>query len=291
MVGNILANSKTITPVEVSYLDGATSNIQTQLSTLQEKTTMISFYAPSLITKLDYNVQLGTSGASSYVSLFSDISANNLTITPVEVSYLDGATSNIQTQITNAQTQVNSLNQKTTAMTYQASPERTTFSNGLVCATLDANNYIFVGGVNIYDIYTPRGLCYTKTESDNRYLGISLQGTIDDILDNIAQIFILIGQIFIELGIIAMRVTDTEDSIDNLVTSVNNLTSSLSTLQTQVNNAVSDITGLENVTQNLTATATGSTFTGNLAVDSGTTTLNNLVINGDNFNNLLQNQW
>lgn len=160
--GNILANTKTITPVELSYIDGATSNIQGQLTTLKDKTTMISFFAPSITTKIDYNVQLGTAGQSGYVALYNDISANGLTITPVELSYIDGATSNIQGQLT-------TLQQKTTAMIYTSTGLMTTIENNLTVGSLYAGSYIFVGGLNIHDIYTPRGLCYTKTESDALY--------------------------------------------------------------------------------------------------------------------------
>jgi len=168
--GNILANTKTITPVELSFIDGTTSNIQGQLSTLQDKTTMISFFAPS-ITKIDYNVQLGTAGQSGYVALYNDISANGATITPVELSYIDGTTSNIQGQLT-------TLQQKTTAMTYTSTGLMTTIAYNLTVGSLYANNYIFVGGTNIYDIYTPRGLCYTKGESDAKYATQAELGTV-----------------------------------------------------------------------------------------------------------------
>lgn len=275
LLGNLLVNGSNITPTELQYLNGASSNLQNQIN-----------------NRVTLNTAQTISGIKT---LTANIIANSKTITPVELGYINGLTGNAQTQITNAQTQVNSLLQKTTAMTYQASPERTTFSNGLVCATLDANNYIFVGGVNIYDIYTPRGLCYTKTESDDRYLNISIgdtiQDTINGILATLAGIAATLMSVMNDLYNLTTRVTDTETDITNLINSVNTLTASLNTLQTQVNNIGTSVTGLQNVTQNLTAVASTSTFSGNLVVMGGSTSVGALNINGDDFNNLLQNQW
>jgi len=332
--GNLLVNSATITPVELSYLDGATSNIQGQLN---NRATLDSAQTIS-----------GAKTFSGTTTLTGNVIANSLTITPTEMGYLDGATSNIQSQLSSLQQKTsvisyntttgttvvggsnfecenlyvnqeiyqasqnianiyegigvcytkaesNVFNQRTTAMTYQASPERTTFSNGIVCGTLNAINYIFVNGIDIYNIYSPRGLSYTKTESDNRYfslsLGNSLQDTINGILQSIASIIASILSLGNDIYNLTIRVSNTETAIDNLETDVNTLTSGVGTLTTQVNNAVSDITGLENITQNLTANATSSTFSGNFVVMGGSTTVGALIINGDNFNDLLQNQW
>ena len=84
-LANIIVNSTIISPVELSYIDGASSNIQTQLN---NKCGLSS-----------NNTFTGTNTFNNTVSFNNDILANSTTITPVELSYIDGVTSNIQTQL------------------------------------------------------------------------------------------------------------------------------------------------------------------------------------------------
>ncbi|MFN9955348.1 MAG: hypothetical protein ACK55I_19805, partial [bacterium] len=74
-----------ITPTELSYIDGTTSNIKTQLNT---KTGLSS-----------NNTYTGINTFNNTVSFIGNIVANSTTITPTELSYIDGTTSNIQTQL------------------------------------------------------------------------------------------------------------------------------------------------------------------------------------------------
>ena len=88
-------NNVTLSPETISFLDGATSNIQDQIDT-------ISNLQGDYVT-LDTTQQI--SGAKEFLNtttLTGDLDVNNVSITPVELSYLDGVTSNIQDQINNS---------------------------------------------------------------------------------------------------------------------------------------------------------------------------------------------
>lgn len=85
-----------VTSTELGYLDGVTSSIQTQLNSKQAT---ITGGATSIVSaNLTENRAL-LSDASGKVAVSA--------ITNTELGYLDGVTSNIQTQFTNMQTQVN----------------------------------------------------------------------------------------------------------------------------------------------------------------------------------------
>ena len=88
-------NNITLSPETISFLDGATSNIQTQIDT-------ISNVQGDYVT-LDTTQQI--TGAKEFLNtttLTGDLDVNNVSITPTELSYLDGVTSNIQDQIDSA---------------------------------------------------------------------------------------------------------------------------------------------------------------------------------------------
>jgi hypothetical protein len=102
-LANIIVNSTIISPVELSYIDGASSNIQTQLN---NKCGISS-----------NNTFTGTNTFNNTVSFNNDILANSTTITPVELSYIDGVTSNIQTQL-NTKAGLSSNNTYTGTNTY-----------------------------------------------------------------------------------------------------------------------------------------------------------------------------
>ena len=76
-LGNIVVNSSTISPLELSYLDNVSSNIQSQIN-----------------NKLDIS---------------NNSTVNGLTITKENISYLNGSTSNIQTQINSKQPTITNL--------------------------------------------------------------------------------------------------------------------------------------------------------------------------------------
>jgi hypothetical protein len=96
--GDIVANALTITPTELGYLDGASSNLQTQITARALDSAVVKLTAsPQTIT--GNNTFSGTTTLSGTTNLDGNIVANLLTITPTELGYLDGASSNLQTQI------------------------------------------------------------------------------------------------------------------------------------------------------------------------------------------------
>jgi hypothetical protein len=86
LTGNVVANSLTITPTELGFIDGLTSNAQTQLT--------------ARVTLTGTQTISGNKTFSGTTTLTGNVVANALTITPTELGYIDGLTSNAQTQIT-----------------------------------------------------------------------------------------------------------------------------------------------------------------------------------------------
>jgi len=90
LTGNLIANSTTITPVQLSYLNGASSNIQTQLNNKLDLT------GGTISGNLTIS---GTTTLNAQVNLNDILYVNSTNITPTQISYLAGATSNIQGQL------------------------------------------------------------------------------------------------------------------------------------------------------------------------------------------------
>jgi cytoskeletal protein CcmA (bactofilin family) len=97
--GNISANSQTVTPTQISYLSGVTSNIQTQINSKNSSS--------ETLTALNVN-NTTISGANSWSSqnifngllkLTGNLNVNSVDVTPTQLGYLSGVTSSIQTQI------------------------------------------------------------------------------------------------------------------------------------------------------------------------------------------------
>lgn len=114
--GTISANSTTITATELGYIDGATSNLQTQINakapiasptftgtvTLPNNTGLSNpnLYNPTLTGTLTATgAEITGSTLNGTTTLIGTISANSKTITATELGYVDGVTSNIQTQL------------------------------------------------------------------------------------------------------------------------------------------------------------------------------------------------
>ena len=116
---NIVANSTTITPIELSYLDGTIGNIQTQLN--------------AKINATSNNTFTGTNTFSNTVTFTGNVIANSLTLTPIELSYIDGTTSNIQTQ----------LDSKSGLSSNNTFSGTNTFNNNI---TLTGNMNVGIGG-------------------------------------------------------------------------------------------------------------------------------------------------
>lgn len=107
--GNLIANSATITPIELSYLDGTSSNIQTQLNS--KANTSGAIFSGSVV----FNAGFVANATTTYnaqpifndkLQCYSNIKLNStagielstLTISQTELGYLSGVTSSIQTQ-------------------------------------------------------------------------------------------------------------------------------------------------------------------------------------------------
>lgn len=111
LVGDISANSTTITPVELSYLDGVTSNLQTQINS-------ITGGSGSYATLSGTQTFSGSNTFTGTTTFSNSVIANGANISPVELSYLDGLTSSIQTQLNN-RAQLTSNNTFTANNTFQ----------------------------------------------------------------------------------------------------------------------------------------------------------------------------
>ena len=90
LTGNLIANSTTITPVQLSYLNGASSNIQTQLNNKLDLT------GGTISGNLTIS---GTTTLNAQLNLNDVLYVDSTTILPVHLSYLAGASSNLQTQL------------------------------------------------------------------------------------------------------------------------------------------------------------------------------------------------
>ena len=131
-----LLDGVTATTAELNYLDGVTSNIQTQLGAKQATITGAATTIDD--ANLTANRALVSNGSGKVA-----VSA----VTSTELGYLDGVTSNIQTQINNAGT------------TYSAGSgldlSGTTFSvetdlrDGITHVGRDSNDYIAIGTTTI----------------------------------------------------------------------------------------------------------------------------------------------
>ena len=164
LTNNIVANLATITPVELSYISGTTSNIQTQCNTLttttgslQTQCNTLSTTSGSLQTQINTlaaasgtspNVVLldsaqtisGAKTFSGIMTLTNNISANAATITPVELSYISGTTSNIQTQLNNATNGYEKI---------------ATISNTYTCVKSESGTTFTVTGTTVFTITLP----------------------------------------------------------------------------------------------------------------------------------------
>lgn len=122
LLGNITANALTITPTELGYIDGTTSNIQTQLNSKGDVflSSANTFTNTNTFTKSGGGTGI-TISAGTNMNLLGNITANSTTITPVELGYIDGLTSNAQTQLTG----------KATLSTLNTFTQKNTFDGGI----------------------------------------------------------------------------------------------------------------------------------------------------------------
>ena len=178
LTNNIVANLATITPLQLSYISGTTSNIQTQCNTLTTTTGSLQTQCNTLTTttgslQTQCNTLSTTSGSlqtqintlaaasgtspnvvlldsaqtitgaktfSGIMTLTNNISANAATITPVELSYISGTTSNIQTQLNNATNGYEKI---------------ATISNTYTCVKSESGTTFTVTGTTVFTITLP----------------------------------------------------------------------------------------------------------------------------------------
>ena len=98
----ILTNGQTITDAELSYLDGTSSNIESRFITDESNISQNATDILSLEGKTqNISAIAGTTTVNGTIVLSpsSDISANGVSISDTEISYLNGVSSNIQNQI------------------------------------------------------------------------------------------------------------------------------------------------------------------------------------------------
>lgn len=131
LTGNLIANSTTITPVQLSYLNGTSSNIQTQLNNKLDLTG----------GTISGNITIsGTTTLNAQLNLNDVLFVSSTTILPVHLSYLAGASSNIQTQLNG---KLNSLGTTLSgSLTYADSTVQST-----AYTTADDTKLLAIGGI------------------------------------------------------------------------------------------------------------------------------------------------
>lgn len=153
---DILSNSQTITPTNLGRVSGLTSNAQTQLTALQDKTvnmtnatggattlyqnthnfsstTTLQMLSGSFLN-INGTARILLNGTSSYLDMGTSLgilTTAGVYINATEMSMLNGATVNIPTAITNINTSLTDLQTKTTNISYDV-PTLTTTISGIV---------------------------------------------------------------------------------------------------------------------------------------------------------------
>jgi hypothetical protein len=164
----IYTGTNTVSNACLNYISTLSSNaqtqltsLQTQLTTLQIKTTNISYGTFTLIsgtcqtTTLNCNGNTQFKGATSIVAghtftFLGNISANSNTITPTQLGYISGLSSNAQAQLTSQLSSITTLQTLTSNISY---------SSGLTTISLGDNN-LFISS-NTYPTTTSMnsGMC------------------------------------------------------------------------------------------------------------------------------------
>jgi hypothetical protein len=99
--GNVIANGSNITPSQLGYVSGITSDLQTQLNSKQNAISGSTNLTVGHLTSASF-IDNGAATFSSTVTLTGNVIANGTNITPTQLSYVD-ATSSIQTQLNSKQ--------------------------------------------------------------------------------------------------------------------------------------------------------------------------------------------
>lgn len=149
---SILANSTNISDVEISYLDGLNANVQEQIEDIVDDINSLEIKTQNITAIAGETTFTGTINLNSG----SNIVSNGLSITDVEISYLDGLDSNIQEQIDLLpdMDDVTDLIDKTQNISVSANV--TQFDNAILTDEIYLNSGGFIDFVDDrqYDAYT-----------------------------------------------------------------------------------------------------------------------------------------
>ena len=104
-------------------------------------------------TKISYNSSTDMTTMNSNLSLTGNLYLDDVTISKDELKYLDGVTSNIQTQLDNESGDISVLQQKTTKISYDSSTDNTTVNSDLtINGEMNLNNVKHVSETTNYTI-------------------------------------------------------------------------------------------------------------------------------------------
>ena len=158
----IFTNGQTITDTELSYLDGTSSNIESRFITDESNISQNATDILALEGKTqNISAIAGTTTVNGTIVLSpgSDISANNVSISDTEISYLNGVSSNIQIQINSVvdySSEITTLENKT-AYIASASGNITEFDNAILLDEIyfNAGGFIdFIDDTRQYSAFT-----------------------------------------------------------------------------------------------------------------------------------------
>lgn len=299
----ITSNGLTISDVELGYLDGTTSNIQTQINAKANDNAVVHLAGTETITGTKTfsvnpisatvpttNSELAnkkyvddTIVAGAFVNIAGtqtitgnktlqgtttitgNIISNALTISPTELGYLDGTTSNIQTQIN---TKAND-----NAVVHLAGTETITgaktFTSNTIVAQRTTNNKIELAEANIGLGYTYIDLCSGgNSDYDVRLSSSGGTATLGR------------GDFTIEAGTIRnYAITSNTLEVNNVVKI--STTSTQNTI-TNTENTITASTG-----RNIITTASTSASGGNMIENTANSGSNKMLVSGTNATNYI----
>ena len=279
LLDNLVANTINITPTELSYISGTTSNIQTQLNnklnttggTISGNLTLTGNLIANSITitptELSYisgttsslqnqlNNKLNTTGGtiSGNLTLTGNLIANSITITPTELSYLSGVSSNIQTQLNNRVL--------SSALGYTKSGTTLTYDANTILNLTSGTNEIRCQKFNCYsNMEYPDGSIQNTAYTNAKDVKVQGLGTIT-----------------------SSTLNATANLTSNTIFNCGNITLPAGTYMISINCCVAVIVGNTNVGEMLAGYSTSATGLSQ--------SINLSIIHGGNFTYSIGNQW
>jgi hypothetical protein len=301
---NIVANGLTISPIELSRLDGITANIQSSLDSklnASNPTFSGTLTGASIVDNGTFsasgNCVLGTTSANT-VTLNSSIVANGLTISPTELSMLDNASSNLQTQINN---KLNASNPTFTGtLTGSSIVDNGTFSASGNCVLgTDASNTITLNSSIVANALTISPTELSRLDGITGNIQSSLDGKCNNTLTeswNGVKTFVS-SPIVPDVSALdnSGKVANTkyvDSAINTLIGGAPSALNSLNELALALSNDSSYSTTITTALSGK-ASLTNNTFNGNQIYNTGTVTFNNglssntITLNGEDLDSRL----